>query len=221
MTQKLRERLVSSTNATNGSSLANLRKMVGKANSGRQLTPIQALSEEQTDKSPSESSSQTDEEGKQQYKKSSRYLALPAHVREAIDKVKMKGKHSDFYGRLKSLNTKIRVYQHIFYTRAPAYERTFHEKRRQYLEAKMRQEQNDLEQFVSKQRPKQHAHLRLRSHLNVGVHKSANTPQSGAPTQPVLRHKGKGAQNSDLKDSQTTGQAKLEGDASRSLEEAE
>lgn len=82
-----------------------------KRHSGPLLTPIQALSEEQTDRSESDSSSQADEEGRQQYKRNSQYLALPAHVRGAIDKVKEKSKHSDFYGRLKSLNSKIKVYQ--------------------------------------------------------------------------------------------------------------
>lgn len=84
---------------------------------------LSVFSGDGSEKSGSGSSSQTDEEGKEQYKRHSQYLALPAHVREAIDKVKMKNKHSDFYGRLKSLNTKIRVYQQIFYTKAPAYER--------------------------------------------------------------------------------------------------
>lgn len=110
-------------------SLPNLHKN-SKRSSMLMLTPIQAMSDEQTEKSESESSSLIDEESKLQYQKGSSYKSLPPHVKGAIDKVKAKNKHSDFYDKLKSLNTKIRVYKQIFYTKAPAYESRFYEKRR-------------------------------------------------------------------------------------------
>lgn len=72
------------------------------------LTPY---NEDSVKSNHSDSSSQDQDEGRLQYQKNQQYLALPPHVRDAIDKVKMKSKHSDFYERLKSLNSKIKVYK--------------------------------------------------------------------------------------------------------------
>ena len=71
-------------------------------------------------------------------------------MRQAIDTARRKAKHSDFHGRLRSLTDKIGVYRKLFYTKAPAFERRFYEKKRQRLEALMRQEQHELEHYIEK-----------------------------------------------------------------------
>ena len=69
-------------------------------------------------------------------------------MRQAIDTARRKAKHSDFHGRLRSLTDKIGVYRKLFYTKAPAFERRFYERKRQRLEALMRQEQHELEHYI-------------------------------------------------------------------------
>lgn len=49
---------------------------------------------------------------------------LPEHVKQAIKAGKMKAKHSEFYYKMRDLNTKIQVYKQIFDTRVPSYQKT-------------------------------------------------------------------------------------------------
>ena len=65
------------------------------------LSPVQS---ERTIISSGETSSEPDEDGREQYRRRKEYRSLPANVREAIDKAKAKRKHSEFYDKLKSLN---------------------------------------------------------------------------------------------------------------------
>jgi len=50
----------------------------------------------------------------------------------------MKSKHSEFWYKLENLNDKIYIFRSIFYTRMPAYQRTFLEKKKRALEDKLR-----------------------------------------------------------------------------------
>ena len=125
-----------------------------------------AESEPSQDGSPSESSSEADDEGaRAQYRSTKQYQALPAHVREAIDKVQERRKHSEFYDKLKSLNKKIKVFQQIFYTQSPAHERRYQAKQQKVLEEQMREDQNELEQFWQKHQ-KQGSQLRNKRSAN-------------------------------------------------------
>lgn len=96
--------------------------------------------EEDEDENDDDSSSSAEDPDAKANYKNSHYWSLPENVRQAIDTAKKNSKHSDFYGRLRSLNDKIGVYKTIFYTKAPAYERMFYEKKRQKLETMMRKE---------------------------------------------------------------------------------
>jgi len=49
------------------------------------------------------------------------FYKLPSHVRDAITHAKLHSKHSEFYYRLKDLNSKITKYKSIFYDRIPMY----------------------------------------------------------------------------------------------------
>ena len=49
------------------------------------------------------------------------FYKLPSHVRKAITHAKLHSKHSEFYYKLKDLNSKIHTYRGIFYDRVPAY----------------------------------------------------------------------------------------------------
>lgn len=61
--------------------------------------------------------------------KNKAYWNLPENVRNAIDLAKMKQKHSEFYYKLQTLNDKIYVFRTHFYTRMPAYQKAFIEKK--------------------------------------------------------------------------------------------
>ena len=61
--------------------------------------------------------------------KNKAYWNLPENVRNAIDLAKMKQKHSEFYYKLQTLNDKIYVFRTHFYTKMPAYQRAFLEKK--------------------------------------------------------------------------------------------
>lgn len=89
---------------------------------------------EEAEEDDQSSSSEEDPDAKENYK-NEHYWSLPENVRHAIDTAKKDSKHSDFYGRLRSLTDKIGVYKTLFYTKAPAFERVFYEKKRQKLEA--------------------------------------------------------------------------------------
>lgn len=66
-------------------------------------------------------------------------------MRHAIDVAKMKSKHSEFWYRLQTLNDKIFIYRSVFYSRMPAYQRAFLEKKRQALEVKLKEERIKFE----------------------------------------------------------------------------
>jgi len=55
------------------------------------------------------------------WKKDNDYFKLPENVRHAIEVGKMKAKHSEFYYKMKDLNTKIAVYKQIFDNRVPTF----------------------------------------------------------------------------------------------------
>ena len=59
------------------------------------------------------------------WRKDDNYHSLPANVRHAIDKGKLKAKHSEFYYRLKGLNERIYTYKQIFYDKIPVYQRNY------------------------------------------------------------------------------------------------
>jgi hypothetical protein len=82
--------------------------------------------------------------------KNKAYWALPENVRHAIDLSKKKSRHSDFYNRMAAVNEKIAVYKMIFYSAAPSYEKQFLENKRKRMEAAMRKEQEELENFINK-----------------------------------------------------------------------
>jgi hypothetical protein len=62
--------------------------------------------------------------------KTAAYWRLPENVRHAIDVAKLKSKHSEFYYRLETLNDKIFIYRSVFYSKMPAYQKQFLEKKR-------------------------------------------------------------------------------------------
>jgi hypothetical protein len=67
-------------------------------------------------------SSASDDKTQPNYWQSNEHMEnLPAHVKDAILKGKMKAKHSEFYYKIKELTTKIHVYRHIFDNRIPEY----------------------------------------------------------------------------------------------------
>jgi hypothetical protein len=105
------------------------------------------LTESSEEEEEYESSSSADPDCTINYKNEA-YWALPENVRQAIDTAKKKSKHSDFYNRLRSLNDKIGVYKKIFYTKTPKYEQVYQERKRKRLEALMRKEQAELENFL-------------------------------------------------------------------------
>jgi len=53
------------------------------------------------------------------------FFDLPENVRQAVTNAKMSQKHSDFYYKLKDLNSKIGTYKNVFYNRIPTHERVF------------------------------------------------------------------------------------------------
>lgn len=69
--------------------------------------------------------------------KNKAYWNLPENVRNAIDLAKMKQKHSEFYYKLQTLNDKIYVFRTHFYTKMPAYQKAFIEKKQKKLEEKL------------------------------------------------------------------------------------
>ena len=117
--------------------------------SASELTPIaRSGSEGERGEGEEESSSEEDAADREQRHNDPAYWALPENVRNAIDYARQKSKHSDFYNLLKSLNDKIGVYKKIFYTKTPKYERMFYDRKRRRLEALMRKEQQELEDFM-------------------------------------------------------------------------
>lgn len=56
----------------------------------------------------------------------------------------------------------------MFYMKSPTYERTYYQKKRKFLEDKMKKEQMELEQFVAKQKPKGIIkYAKVNSHFNI------------------------------------------------------
>ena len=98
-------------------------KILKKNDTLEGLIPQMSDTEENEEENDSESSSSEEDPNAKQNYKNSHYWSLPENVRQAIDTAKRNTKHSDFYGRLRSLNDKIGVYKTLFYTKAPAFER--------------------------------------------------------------------------------------------------
>lgn len=73
------------------------------------------------------------------YWRTAAYWRLPENVRNAIDIAKMKSKHSEFWYRLQTLNDKIFVYRSVFYSKMPAYQKAFIEKKQAALEIKLKE----------------------------------------------------------------------------------
>jgi hypothetical protein len=61
--------------------------------------------------------------------KTKAYYNLPENVRNAIDIAKTKSKHSEFWYKLQTLNDKIFVYRSVYYSKMPAYQKAFIEKK--------------------------------------------------------------------------------------------
>ena len=72
--------------------------------------------------------------------KTKAYYKLPENVRNAIDIAKTKSKHSEFYYKLQTLNDKIYIYRSVYYSKMPAYQRAFIEKKQAALELKLKDE---------------------------------------------------------------------------------
>jgi len=49
------------------------------------------------------------------------FFDLPDNVKEAVTGAKHNAKHSEFYLKLKSLNSKIDTYRGLFYQKVPSY----------------------------------------------------------------------------------------------------
>ena len=49
------------------------------------------------------------------------FFKFPNNLQQVITNARLNSKHSDFYYKLKDLNTKINTYKSIFYERVPAY----------------------------------------------------------------------------------------------------
>ena len=76
----------------------------------------------------SESSQSDDKTQPQFWKKDSDFYQLPENVRHAIEVGKQKAKHSEFYYKMKDLNSKVQVYKHLFNNRIPKYQRAYLDK---------------------------------------------------------------------------------------------
>jgi hypothetical protein len=72
--------------------------------------------------------------------KTKAYYNLPENVRNAIDIAKTKSKHSEFWYKLQTLNDKIFVYRSVYYSKMPAFQKAFIEKKQAALELKLKEE---------------------------------------------------------------------------------
>ena len=72
------------------------------------------------------------------YWRNADYWRLPENVRNAIDVAKVKSKHTEFWHRLEILNDKIFIFRSMFYSRMPAFQKAFLEKKRAILEDRLR-----------------------------------------------------------------------------------
>ena len=61
----------------------------------------------------------------------------------------MKQKHSEFYYKLQTLNDKIYVFRTHFYTKMPAYQRAFLEKKQKKLEERLQQQKAQFEKEMA------------------------------------------------------------------------
>ena len=79
------------------------------------------------------------------WRKDAAYWRLPENVRHAVDVAKMKSKHSEFWYRLQTLNDKIFIYRSVFYSKMPAFQKVFLEKKQKALEEKLKNERLKFE----------------------------------------------------------------------------
>ena len=105
----------------------------------RNVTPSDSDVEDEGKEKAVDGFSSLSDEVKEDYKNAA-YWSLPENVRKAIDFAKSKEKHSDFYGRLNNVNSKLEVYNQVFYTKVPKFERVFMERKRKKLEDIMEKE---------------------------------------------------------------------------------
>lgn len=96
------------------------------------LTPVS--SQDEDDRANDDSNGDDEDDEMNEDYKNEAYWSLPENVRKAIDFARTKQKHSDFFGKLQSLNDKLGVYTQVFYTKAPKFERVFLERKRKKLE---------------------------------------------------------------------------------------
>ena len=78
------------------------------------------------------------------------YWRLPENVRNAIDIAKMKSKHSEFWYKLEILNDKIFIFRSMFYSRMPAFQKAFLDKKRKILEARLKQQKEAAEREMNR-----------------------------------------------------------------------
>lgn len=97
--------------------------------------------------------------------KDGKYWALPEHVRNAIDIARAKTKHSDFYGSLRALNDKIKVYRLVFYGKDTNYDRTYLRQKRRRFEQQMLTEKQEIENLLLKK--KFHRNLSKKMHTHI------------------------------------------------------
>ena len=115
--------------------------------------------------------------------KNEHYWKLPENVRHAIDLAKQKSQHTDFWYRLQTLNDKIFVFRNMFYSKAPAYQQAFYEKKRKEMEEKLRLEKIEYEKKMQailkkqKRRMRRQAQEDWRTTMGDGKSKAITTTQ--------------------------------------------
>ena len=84
----------------------------------------QPLNSNLDDQSSSEYASSSEEDNKKAaayWYIGTEYEHLPPHVKKAMFQAKLNSKHSEFYYKLKDLNSKIGLYKNLFYNKIPWY----------------------------------------------------------------------------------------------------